>query len=62
MSKPSIMFMASRPGTKGRRRFRKLDDEAIMRADQKGNDPEHQLKFLNRSQREAFLLKKIATR
>lgn len=45
MSKPSIMFMASRPGTQGRRRFRKMDDEAIMRADQKWNDPEHQKKF-----------------
>jgi hypothetical protein len=44
----SNIFLETKPGTKGRRLARRLDDQAIARAIFKSADKEHQAKFTSR--------------
>ena len=47
----SWLFLGTKPGTKGRRSTRHLDNEAVNRAMIKAQDPEHQKKFMTPGQR-----------
>jgi hypothetical protein len=54
----SILFNKSKPGQKGRRLARNLNDKAVIRALEKSKDEDHQIKFMSRGQRIDYALNK----
>ncbi len=47
----SSIFLNSKPGSRGRRQSRRLDDNAVARTMVKKTELEHQLKFMSRKER-----------
>lgn len=56
MKQKSSIFLSSKPGTRGRRATRWLNDEAVARAHIKNEDFNHRMKFMSPAKRFATAL------